>query len=155
MLLVSVGHVVHLVRSRSARACARALAVPTKHDWHEIKEKIAFLAGRRKELPETAWVGYPEKLEYLAVIWGTLVMTVTGLVLWFQDFALRWAPKWITDVATVIHFWEAVLAALAILVWHFYMVIFDPLVYPVDPAAWSGRSAPGREYERRNAKTPP
>jgi hypothetical protein len=81
-------------------------------------------------------------------------MTATGFVLWFENVALRFAPKWITDVATVIHFWEAVLAGLAILVWHFYMVIFDPVVYPVDPAFWTGRSAPGREYERRNSKLP-
>jgi cytochrome b subunit of formate dehydrogenase len=154
MLLVGVGHAVHIIRSRSARACARGLAVPTKHDWHELKERIAFLAGRKKELPESPWVGYPEKMEYLAVIWGTLVMGATGFVLWFENAALKWAPKWITDVATVIHFWEAVLATLAILVWHFYMVIFDPMVYPADSAAWTGRSAPGREYERRNAQPP-
>jgi cytochrome b subunit of formate dehydrogenase len=154
MLLAALLHVVHLVRSRSARSCARALALPNRHDWRELRERIAFLSGRRKELPEAPWVGYPEKMEYLAVVWGTLVMSVTGFVLWFENVALRWGPKWITDVATVIHFWEAVLAGLAILVWHFYLVIFDPLVYPVDPAFWHGRSAPGRAHERRNAQPP-
>jgi hypothetical protein len=49
----------------------------------------------------------------------------------------------------VIHFYEAVLATLAILVWHFYAVFFDPVVYPMDPAWLSGRSAPGRALERR------
>jgi hypothetical protein len=54
----------------------------------------------------------------------------------------------VTDVATVIHFYEGVLASLAILVWHFYFVIFDPLVYPMDTAWWTGRSVPGRAQER-------
>ncbi len=75
---------------------------------------------------------------------------------------LRWLPSWVTDLATVIHFYEAVLATLAIVVWHFYFVIFDPVVYPMDPAWLGGRSAPGRERERqpprragRAAATPP
>jgi cytochrome b subunit of formate dehydrogenase len=154
MLAAALLHVVHLARSRGARACAKALALPTRHDWHELKERVAFLFGRRRELPESPWVGYPEKMEYLAVLWGTFVMTATGFLLWFENLALRWAPKWVTDAATVIHFWEAVLAALAILVWHFYLVIFDPLVYPIDPAFWTGRSAGGRAHERRNAQPP-
>jgi hypothetical protein len=42
-------------------------------------------------------------------------------------------------VALTIHFYEAVLACLAIAVWHFYHVMFDPDVYPVNPAFWDGR----------------
>ena len=44
------------------------------------------------------------------------------------------------------HYWDE---GLAILVWHFYAVIFDPAVYPMDPAWLSGRSAPARERERQ------
>jgi cytochrome b subunit of formate dehydrogenase len=154
MLGAAAVHAVHLAKSRRARACARALLEPSRHDWHELRARVAFLLGRRKEPPEAPWVGYPEKLEYAAVLWGTFVMSATGCVLWFEEVALRFAPKWLTDVATVVHFWEAVLASLAILVWHFYAVIFDPLVYPLDPAFWTGRSAPGRAWERRNALPP-
>ena len=35
-----------------------------------------------------------------------------------------------------------------ILIWHLYGVIYDPVVYPVDPAWVTGRSAPGRAHER-------
>ena len=37
------------------------------------------------------------------------------------------------------HFYEAVLATLAIVVWHFYQVIFDPDVYPLNFAFIDGR----------------
>ena len=97
------------------------------------------------------WLGYGEKVEYLAVIWGTLVMAVTGFLLWFEEFTLRWLPSWTADVATVIHLYEAILASLAILVWHFYAVIFDPVVYPMDPAWLTGRESPGRSAERQRA----
>jgi hypothetical protein len=43
-------------------------------------------------------------------------------------------PKIWLDVAQVIHYYEAVLATLAIVVWHFYWVIFDPQEYPINPA---------------------
>jgi hypothetical protein len=77
-----------------------------------------------------------------------VLMTVTGALLWFENFTLRTLPGWVPEVATAIHFYEGVLATLAILVWHFYFVIFDPAVYPMDPAWWTGRSSPRRELER-------
>lgn len=147
MLSAGFIHLVHLAVDRRARACI-AQMWPSREDVLELKERLAFFFGRRPFPPKAPWIGYPEKLEYLAVIWGTVVMAVTGFILWFQDLVLRWLPTWVTDVATVIHFYEAVLASLAILVWHFYAVIFDPVVYPMDTAWLTGRSAPGRELER-------
>lgn len=148
MLAAAAYHVAHLASSRRARACARALARPGWADLHELRERLAFFLGRRARPPMAPWVGYPEKMEYLAVIWGTVVMAVTGFLLWFENVALEWLPKWATDVATVIHYYEAILASLAILVWHFYLVMFDPVVYPMDTAWLTGRSAPGRNAER-------
>jgi hypothetical protein len=49
------------------------------------------------------------------------------------------------DVATAVHFYEAVLATLAIVVWHFYSVIFDPDVYPMETAWMTGVSV--KEHE--------
>jgi cytochrome b subunit of formate dehydrogenase len=73
------------------------------------------------------------------------VMGITGLLLWFHNWSLSVMPKVVLDVSRVIHFYEAVLAALSILVWHFYMVIFDPAVYPLDTAFLTGYS-PRAEY---------
>jgi cytochrome b subunit of formate dehydrogenase len=140
-------HGLHLVRDRRARACIAAMR-PGRRDWRELRERMAWALGRRREPPRSAWVSYPEKLEYLALLWGIAVMAVTGFALWANDWALRWLPKWVMDLATTIHFYEAVLASLAIVVWHLYFVIFDPVVYPMDKAWITGRSHPGREEER-------
>jgi hypothetical protein len=86
-----------------------------------------------------------EKAEYWAVVWGTIVMVVTGVMLWANNWSLQWLPKWILDVATYVHWYEAVLASLAIVVWHFYSVIFDPDVYPLDTAFLNGVSPRKRE----------
>ena len=147
-------HAVQLAIDRRARACI-AKMLPTMHDVHEFREKVLWFFGKRAEMPKSPPLGYAEKAEYLALVWGTLVMAVTGFVLWFSDWSLANLPKWATDVATVIHFYEAILASLAILVWHFYFVIFDPLVYPLDTTFLTGREAPGRALERTAARVEP
>jgi hypothetical protein len=48
----------------------------------------------------------------------------------------------------VLHFLEAILATLAILIWHFYFVIFDPAVYPMDTAWLTGKPPFSRAEER-------
>ena len=49
------------------------------------------------------------------------------------------SARWAVDVALTIHYYEAILACLAIVVWHFYHVIFDPDVYPLNWACWNGK----------------
>lgn len=147
MLVALVFHIVHLIVDRKARACIKAMW-PNRHDFAEFRERVYWFFGRRKEMPRVPALGYIEKAEYLSLMWGTVVMAATGFLLWFENFTLRWFPKWVADVSTVIHFYEAVLATLAILVWHFYSVMFDPLVYPMDTAWLTGREAPGRTLER-------
>ena len=88
---------------------------------------------------------YIEKAEYWAVVWGAVIMVLTGVVLWANNWALSWLPKSVLDFLTAVHFYEAVLATLAIVVWHFYFVLFDPEVYPMDPAWLTGKSVRRRE----------
>ena len=66
-------------------------------------------------------------------------MGVTGLLIWFKIDVTQILPRWAVDVATTIHYYEAILACLAIIVWHFYHVIFDPDVYPINWACWNGK----------------
>jgi cytochrome b subunit of formate dehydrogenase len=148
MVLAFVVHFIHLLINARARACIWEM-LPCREDWVEFRERMRYYAGRRKDPPHAPRLGYPEKVEYLALLWGSLIMVITGVLLWFESLILRWLPTWVADVATVVHFYEAILASLAILVWHFYFVIFDPVVYPMDTTWLTGRSAPGRALERR------
>src|SRR5437867_6319729 len=66
-------------------------------------------------------------------------MVLTGLMIWFMLWIFAFLPRWAIDIALAVHFYEAVLATLAIVVWHFYHVIFDPDVYPMNPAFIDGR----------------
>jgi cytochrome b subunit of formate dehydrogenase len=146
-------HLLHLAASARLRACLRGL-LWSRRDPRDLVGTLAWALGRRAEPPRAGKFSYIEKAEYWAVLWGTALMAVTGIVLWFENAALRWLPKWGLDVATALHFYEAVLATLAILVWHLYWVIFDPAVYPMDPAWWTGRSPEARSHERREEAHP-
>jgi hypothetical protein len=64
---------------------------------------------------------------------------IEPFVLWFDNFAMRHFPKWISDAATALHFYEAILATSAIAIWHMYTVISDPDVYPMDFSWLTGK----------------
>jgi cytochrome b subunit of formate dehydrogenase len=153
LLAALAWHVAHLAVSARMRARLRGL-VPSLRDVAAVRAALAYYLRRRVDRPHSGVFSYVEKVEYWAFLWGMVVMGVTGFLLWFDNFTLRNFPKWVADVATAVHFYEAVLAALAILVWHLYWVIFDPDVYPMDWSWWDGRHAPRREHEREPPDAP-
>jgi cytochrome b subunit of formate dehydrogenase len=118
---------------------------PRKHDATDAMNLMQNrLCLKTDPLPHRRF-NYIEKSEYWALVWGSFVMIITGAMLIFTDTVLRMLPKVWHDVAQVIHFYEAVLATLAIIVWHFYWVIFDPSEYPMNPAWLIGKKAPHGE----------
>jgi hypothetical protein len=58
-------------------------------------------------------------------------MILTGLILWFPQWSVKILPSWIVPAAQTVHYYEAWLATLAVLVWHFFFVIFHPEEYPM------------------------
>lgn len=144
LVAATVYHVIHLAVNRRDRLFLKAM-LPRVKDATDLMQVFAYNLGLTKVEPHFAKFNYAEKLEYLAFMWGTLVMTVSGFLLWFNNFTLRYLPKWVSDAATAVHYYEALLATFAILIWHSYMVIFDPLVYPMD-MAWLNGKVPADHY---------
>lgn len=140
LILSLLYHGIHLVLARRARAIIAHLW-PRRRDARDLWEMLRYNHGLAPRRPAFRVFSYAEKLEYLAFVWGSVVMAVTGLLLWFNTFTLTNFPSWVLDAATVAHYYEAILATLAIVVWHFYMVIFDPEVYPMDRAWITGKTS--------------
>ena len=134
-----LAHVLSLIFHRGLRDHWRQLWFKGR-DVHEAFASLVYNLGIGKRFPGRSPHSYIEKLEYWALVWGSVVMILTGVSLWANNLVLRWLPKVVLDVATSIHFYEAVLATLAIVIWHFYFVIFDPDVYPMDSAWLTGKS---------------
>lgn len=104
--------------------------------WETLKNNL-FINRPAKQI-KMGRFNFREKAEYWALIWGTFIMGLTGFILWYETDWMRYFPKWTYEVARAIHFYEAILASLAILVWHFYSVLLDPDVYPMNWAWITG-----------------
>jgi cytochrome b subunit of formate dehydrogenase len=132
-------HLLYLAFTERGRGIAKDM-IPGLKDaqdlWETLKNNL-FINRPAKALKMPRF-NFREKLEYLGLIWGTIVMTVTGFILWFKTEWLQFFPLWTWDVARTIHFYEAVLATLTIIVWHFYSVVFNPDVYPMSWAWITG-----------------
>jgi formate dehydrogenase gamma subunit len=138
LLLAGAYHLGYITASREGRRLVKDM-MPGLKDARDAAANARRLAGLGGSKPRFGRFGYAEKMEYWAVVWGTVIMGTTGLMIWFKMEVTRFLPRWVVDVATTIHYYEAILACLAILVWHFYHVIFDPDVYPMNRAVLDGR----------------
>jgi len=111
---------------------------------------VTFNLGLRLYRPRFYRFTYVEKLEYWAVMWGTVVMAGTGFIMWFQTVVLKRWPLLVIDLASVVHYYEAWLATLAVLVWHFYSVIFRPDIYPMSQV-WLTGTLTGEQMAKDHA----
>ena len=97
-------------------------------DFREVVDNLALphLASRQDHA-EFGRYDYTQKAEYWALAWGTVLMVVTGAVLWWPETGGEASspPGPITASQTV-HFYEAWLAVLAI-------VVLALLLRPVPP----------------------
>jgi len=138
LLLAGAYHIIYVMGSKEGRQLVKDL-FPVKKDLADVWGAMRYLLGWSREKPKIGRFGYAEKMEYWAVVWGTIIMGTTGLAIWFKMDVTRYLPRWVVEVGVTIHYYEAVLACLAIVVWHFYHVIFDPDVYPLNTACLDGR----------------
>jgi cytochrome b subunit of formate dehydrogenase len=135
---VSVYHIFDVILTRQGRKLLRDF-FPTLDDVRGAWQNVAYYLGLSSRKPEFSRFNYAEKAEYWALVWGMIVMAVTGIMLWAKVFVGNHLARWWLDVATAIHYYEAVLATLAIVVWHFYQVFLDPDTYPMNWAWWDGK----------------
>lgn len=150
-------HAGYVLLSPRGRRHLKAL-LPRRVDLIQPFQMLAYSLGWRNERPLFAHYSYVEKAEYWALVWGSIVMTLTGGLMTWNEWTLRMFPKWCFDAVTAVHYYEAILACLAILVWHFYFVIFDPEEYPMKWTWISGRPSPADQTHRKeppDASEPP
>lgn len=153
MLVAGAYHVFYILATKDGRKLIKDF-FPRVRDIKDVFANLLYLVGLRTTKPQFARFGYVEKMEYWAVIWGTIIMGATGLAIWFKMDVTRFFPRWFVDVATTIHYYEAILACLAIIVWHFYHVIFDPEVYPMNLACVDGRVSEHWQEEEHPLEKP-
>jgi len=144
MIVVSIYHIGYLLFTGRGRWLFSEL-LPRKQDLADLRQMLRHYLNPNESPPQFGWYSYVEKVEYWALVWGVAVMTLTGFLLWFESLF----SKLLLDIATLIHRYEAILAVLSIVVWHFYHVHWRPEVFPMSPVWLKGR-IPIEELRRRH-----
>jgi len=134
MVAASTYHVYYILFTSRGRQLFIDM-IPKIKDATDAIGNLKYNLSISKEKPKFGRFSYIEKAEYLALIWGTIVMTITGFIMWFDNTFIGMFTKLGWDISRVIHYYEAWLAFLSIVVWHIYFVIFNPDSYPMN-LAW-------------------
>ncbi len=142
LILAGIYHIFYLAAAHEGRKLMRDIA-PHPQDAFDAWAAIRYYLGLSEQKPKFGRFNYAEKAEYWALVWGTALMGLTGVIMWAKVLVGDLLARWWVDVATAIHYYEAILATLAIIVWHFYQVFFDPDVYPMNWAWWDGEMPVG------------
>jgi cytochrome b subunit of formate dehydrogenase len=121
MMIVSGYHVLMLAYKAFVLRVPWTM-LPGIEDIQHLFQDIFYWLGLRRHRGFYGRFNYAEKVEYLAVVWGTLIMGLTGFMMWNPITTTDFLPGEFIPAAKAAHGAEAILAVLAIVIWHFYHV---------------------------------
>jgi cytochrome b subunit of formate dehydrogenase len=121
LMLVSIYHIIALLYRVWVKR-VRLTMIPVFEDLKHVYQDVMFYLGLRKEKAQYDRYNYAEKVEYLAVVWGTVIMAITGFMMWNPIATAKFLPGEYIPAAKAAHGGEAILAVLSILLWHVYHV---------------------------------
>ncbi|MEW6201256.1 MAG: cytochrome b/b6 domain-containing protein [bacterium] len=138
LITVAVFHIFYLLFLKEGRRMFLDV-LPRPKDLLDVIANLKYFLGFSGAPAQFGRFSYIEKFDYWAVYWGIVIMVGTGLALWFQDAFMSIMPKFVIDIMKEAHSDEALLATLAIVIWHFYNVHLNPDRFPGTLLWWHGR----------------
>lgn len=124
---------------RAGFSTASWTMLPRKKDLQDFWQLSKYYLGFAQEPPKFDRFEFRQKFDYFAVYWGMPIMVFSGLVLWFPVYLGNILPEAAVSAAYIAHSDEAILAVLAIAVWHFYNVHFNPGDFPMSKSWLTGK----------------
>lgn len=111
----------------------------SRKDFRDALDFLRYCVGTTRESPRFGRYDYRQKFEYWGMVFGGLVMALTGFILYAPITVSRVLPAELIPAAKIMHSYEALLAFLIVLVWHLFAVILSPEVFPLDTTIFTGR----------------
>ncbi|MCB2211216.1 cytochrome c3 family protein [bacterium] len=149
MIATSFYHIAYLWFTARGRELMKAM-IPHPKDAGRALGTMLYYMGLKTRQPNHGMFDYTQKAEYWALVWGTIVMALTGFILMYPDLVTAFLPAWVIRVSETIHFYEAILAVGAIIIWHFFFTIFIPREYPMSWIWITGRM-PKHEWDHHHS----
>ena len=120
---------------------------PSWKDVTDLVDSLKYYVGLTNKPPQYTRFQFREKFDYFADMWGTIVMGFSGFIMWFPAELGNHLPPWMFGFSYIAHSYEGLLAMMAIILWHFYNVHFNPDAFPMNPA-WLTGNITEEEMER-------
>ncbi len=137
MTFVFLYHVI-VVLADLFRKDAKRWMLPGKQDLTDAAQSVKYLLGKAEEPPRYGRFDFRQKMEYWALVWGTVLMGLTGVILMFPAFFAGFLPGDFIYAAKAAHGLEALLAVAAIVSWHMYHAHFAQGIFPMDKTIFTG-----------------
>ncbi len=113
----------------------RFTMLPSLQDVKDAWQAFMYNIGRAKTPPQMGRYTFEEKMEYWAFAWGAIIMGATGYMMWNPISTTKFLPGEVIPAAKAAHGGEALLAVLAIIIWHMYGVHIKRF----NKSMWTGR----------------
>ena len=110
-----------------------------RRDFRDAIDNLRYYAGYSDTPPKFGRYDYRQKFEYWGLIFGSLIMVVTGFILYFPITLSRWLPAELIPAAKVMHSYEALFAFLIVLIWHMAGAHLAPESFPIDMSIFTGK----------------
>ena len=170
MVLAAVYHVITIVAGTAYQLAKgqfdyRRTQLPRLKDLFDLIEDFKYFFGRAPYRPKMDKFMYKQKLHYLAIIWGNLVLISAGAALLFPELTARAAPEtavhllpekistfviqmmeklgplpaFFQDLARMMHADEAIMALIVVAFWHLGNVHLVPGRFPLQWTFLTGK----------------
>jgi len=113
----------------------RFTMLPSFQDVKDAWQAFMYNIGLAKTPPQMGRYTFEEKMEYWAFAWGAIIMGATGFMMWNPISTTKFLPGEVIPAAKAAHGGEALLAVLAIIIWHMYGVHIKRF----NKSMWTGR----------------
>ena len=113
--------------------------LPNRQDFLDAVQQLRYDLGLAESQPRFDRFDYRQKFEYWGLIFGALIMVLSGFILYFPIVVSRVLPAELIPAAKVMHSYEAMLAFLIVLIWHMAGAHLTPESFPMDTSIFTGR----------------
>jgi cytochrome b subunit of formate dehydrogenase len=110
-----------------------------RKDFKDAIDNLRYYAGYAETPPKFGRYDYRQKFEYWGLVFGSLIMVVTGFILYFPIAISRVLPAELIPAAKLMHSYEALFAFLIVLIWHMAGAHLAPEAFPIDTSIFTGK----------------
>lgn len=121
LMLLTIYHILDVGYKIFVRR-VRLTMLPGIKDIKDALQAFGYNLGIVKKRPQMGRYTFEEKMEYWALVWGTVIMGITGFMMWNPITTTKILPGEVIPAAKAAHGGEALLAVAAIIIWHMYGV---------------------------------